>query len=213
MHVPDGFLSPRLTVPAYAVSAPLWVWAARRHFGPAAAESLPVLGSLTALAFVVQTIMIPVPGGTSTHLVGVMVLALLHGPLAAFVCESLVLVVQALFFGAGGITVLGVNALAMGLLGPLAGWLAWKALRPLSPRVALLAAGWLSTQVATGAVAGALVLQHRLDPTYFPTSPEVVVAGMLVPSLAVTGVVEGLYTLFAFALLSRARGTGTGGAP
>src|SRR5512142_2560711 len=138
MHVPDGFLSPELTVPAWIAAAPLWAWGARRHFGPAATESLPVIGSLTALSFVIQTIMIPVPGGTSTHLVGVTLLALLYHPLVAFVCESLVLLVQALFFGAGGITVLGVNALAMGLLGPLAGWLAWKALRGLSERWATL---------------------------------------------------------------------------
>ncbi len=102
MHVPDGFLSPQITVPAYAVSVPLWLHATRRHFGRAAAESLPVIGSLTALAFVIQTIMIPVPGGTSTHLVGVTLLALLYRPLVAFVCESLVLLIQALFFGAGG---------------------------------------------------------------------------------------------------------------
>ncbi|HEX9243974.1 MAG TPA: energy-coupling factor ABC transporter permease [Anaeromyxobacter sp.] len=205
MHVPDGFLAPQLTLPAYAVSAPLWAWAARRHFGPASVESLPVVGSLTALAFVVQTILIPVPGGTSIHLVGVTLLAILQGPLAAFVCESLVLLVQALFFGVGGITVLGVNALAMGLLGPLVGWLAWKAVRPLSERAALFLAGWASTQVASLAVAGVLALQHRLDPGYFPVPPAVTLAAMLVPSLAVAGVVEGLYTVLALSLLRRAR--------
>lgn len=204
MHVPDGFLSPQITVPAYAVSAPLWAWAARRHFGRQAAESLPVLGSLTALAFVIQTIMIPVPGGTSTHLTGVTLLALLYGPLAAFACESLVLLVQALFFGAGGVTVLGVNALAMGLLGPLAGWLAWRALRRLSEKVALFAAGWLAVQVSTLAVAGALALQHRLDPRIFPVAPAVTLVAMLVPSLTVAGVVEGLYTVFALSLVRKA---------
>ena len=205
MHVPDGFVSPQLTIPAWAVSAPLWAWAARRHFGPERSASLPVLGSLTALAFVVQTIMVPVPGGTSTHLVGVMVLALLHGPLAAFVCESLVLVIQALFFGAGGITVLGVNALAMGLLGPLAGWAVWKAIRRLSERAALFLGGWVSTQVASLAIVGVLALQHRLDPTYFPVSPAVTLAAMMVPSLAVAGVAEGLYTVAVLSLLRRAR--------
>jgi cobalt/nickel transport system permease protein len=204
MHVPDGFLSPQLALPAYAVAAPLWAWAARRHFGRAATESLPVIGSLTALAFVIQTIMIPVPGGTSTHLVGVMLLAVLYHPLVAFVCESLVLLVQALFFGAGGVTVLGVNALAMGLLGPLAGWLAWRAVRRVSERAALFLAGWVSMQVATLAVAGALGLQHRLDPGYFPVPLAVTAAGMLVPSLAVAGVVEGLYTVFALSLLRKA---------
>jgi cobalt/nickel transport system permease protein len=204
MHLPDGFLSPQITLPAYAVAAPLAAWGARRHFGREAAESLPVLGTLTALALVVQTIMIPVPGGTSTHLVGVTLLALLFGPLAAFVCEGLVLLLQALFFGAGGVTVLGVNALAMGLLGPLAGWLAWRALRRLSGRTALFLAGWLSTQVSSLAVVAVLALQHRLDPRVFPVAPAVTLAAMLVPSLAVTGVVEGLYTVFTWSLVRKA---------
>jgi cobalt/nickel transport system permease protein len=204
MHVPDGFLQPRITLPALAACAPLWAWAARRTFGRDAAESLPVVGSLTALAFVVQTLMIPVPGGTSTHLVGVALLALLFHPLAAFACESLVLLVQALFFGAGGVTVLGVNALAMGLLGPLAGWLAWRALRRVHERAALFAAGWIAMQVSTLAVAGALVLQHRLDPGYFATPPEVTLVAMLVPSLGVAGVAEGVFTIFAYTLVRKA---------
>ncbi len=204
MHVPDGFLSPQITVPAYAVSAPLWAWAARRHFGRSATESLPVVGSLTALAFVIQTIMIPVPGGTSTHLVGVTLLALLYHPLVAFVCESLVLLVQALFFGAGGITVLGVNALAMGLLGPLAGWLAWKALRRVSAKGAVFVAAYVSMQVATLAVAGALALQHALSARYFPVPAAVVVPAMMIPSLTVAGLAEGAYTVFALTLLRKA---------
>src|SRR6266511_788052 len=129
MHVPDGFLAPQITVPAYLAAAPLWAWAARRHFGSRAVDALPVMGSLTALAFVLQTLRVPVPGGTSIHLVGATLLALLYGPLAAFVCESVVLAVQALFFGTGGVTTLAVNALAMGLLGPGAGWLAFRAAR------------------------------------------------------------------------------------
>jgi cobalt/nickel transport system permease protein len=204
MHIPDGFVSPELSLPAYAVAAPLWAWAARRHFGRAAAESLPVIGSLTALAFVIQTIMIPVPGGTSTHLVGVMLLALLYHPLVAFVCESLVLLVQALFFGAGGITVLGLNALAMGLVGPLVGWLVWRLLRRLSEKVALFLAGWAAMQAATLLVVGALGLQHRVDASYFPMPLAVTFTAMMVPSLTVAGVVEGLYTVFALSLVRKA---------
>jgi len=204
MHLPDGFLSPQLSLPAWAVAAPLAAWGARRHFGREAAESLPVLGSLTAAAFVIQTIMIPVPGGTSVHLTGVTLLALLYGPLAAFVCEGLVLLVQALFFGAGGITVLPVNALGMGLLGPLAGWAAWRLLRRRSERVALFVAGWVSTQVAALAVAGVLALQHALDPRIFPVEPAVTLVAMMAPGLSVVGVVEGLYTAFALSLVRRA---------
>jgi cobalt/nickel transport system permease protein len=204
MHVPDGFLSPQITVPAYAVAAPLWAWGAKRHFGRAATEALPVIGSLTALSFAIQTIMIPVPGGTSTHLVGVTLLALLFHPLVAFVCESLTLLVQALFFGAGGITVLGVNALAMGLLGPLVGWVVHRALRRLSERWATFLAGYAAMQVSTLAVALTLGLQHDLSPRYFPMPLAVTVTGMMVPSLTIAGVVEGLYTVFALSLLRKA---------
>jgi cobalt/nickel transport system permease protein len=208
MHVPDGFLSPHITLPAYAAAAPLWAWAVRRHFGRAATESLPVVGSLAALAFAIQTIMIPVPGGTSTHLVGVTLIALLHHPLVAFVCESLVLLVQALFFGAGGITVLGVNALAMGLLGPLAGWCAHRLLRRASEKGALFLAGYAATQVSTLAVALVLGLQHRLADRHFPVPPAVTFTAMMAPSLTLAGALEGLYTVFALSLLRKANPRG-----
>ena len=206
MHVPDGFLAPAITVPAYLVAAPLWVWAARKHFGPSEALALPAVGALSAVAFVLQTIMIPVPGGTSTHLVGASLLALVRGPGVAFVCESLVLLVQALFFGAGGITVLGVNALAMGLLGPLSAWLVRKLLGGRAPRLAVFLAGYLGLQVSALAVAGALGLQHLLDPGHLPTPPSVALVAMLAPSLIVTGAIEGLYTLLALRMLERVRG-------
>lgn len=205
MHVPDGFLSPEITVPAYAIAAPLWAAAARRHFGRRAAEALPVLGSLTAVAFVLQTIRIPVPGGTSTHLVGAALLALVQGPLAAFVCESLVLLVQALFFGAGGVTTLGVNALAMGLAGPGAAWLVFRAARRMGEGKAAFLAAWVGTQAAALAVALVLGLQHALSQAQFPVPFPVVLAATMIPSLAVTGVVEGAYTLAALALLGKAR--------
>jgi cobalt/nickel transport system permease protein len=205
MHIPDGFLSPALTLPAYAVAAPLWVWAVKRHFGPNQVNALPVLGTLTALAFALQTIVIPVPGGTSTHVVGAALIALLRGPLVAFVCESLVLALQALFFGTGGITVLGVNALCMGLLGPLSAWLAYQALFRLVPKVAPFLAGYLSLQVASLTVALVLGLQNWLSPAQFPSPFPVVLAGMMLPSLLVAGIIEGLYTTFAMRLMARVR--------
>jgi cobalt/nickel transport system permease protein len=203
MHLPDGFLSPQITLPAFAVAAPLWAVGARRHLGSDAAEALPVLGCLTALAFVLQTIQIPTPGGTSVHVVGVALLALTHGPLAAFVCESLVLLVQALFFGAGGVTVLAVNALAMGLVGPAAGWLAHRALARLSGRAAAFAAGYVALQCSALAVAAVLGLQHALSPEHFPVPFTVTLAAMMIPSLTVGGLAEGAYTLFAFGLVRR----------
>jgi len=205
MHVPDGFLSPQITVPAWGVAAPLWAWAARRHLGRAPLEALPVMGSLTALAFVVQTLAFPVPGGTSAHVSGVTLLAILYHPLLAFACESLVLLVQALVLGAGGVTVLAVNALALGLAGPAAGWLAFLALRRRHERAAAFAAAWVATQVSSLAVAGVLGFQHALSERYFPVPFPVTLAATLVPSLLVTGPLEGAYTLFTLSLLRKAR--------
>jgi cobalt/nickel transport system permease protein len=204
VHVPDGFLSPVITIPAYAAAAPLWAWGAKRHFGPDRLEALPVIGSLTALAFVIQTIMIPIPGGTSTHMLGVPLLALMFHPMVAFVCESLVLLLQALLFGAGGVTVLGVNALAMGLLGPLTAWLVFRGLRRWSVRVAAFLAAWVGMQVASLAAAAVLGLQHWLDPAYFPAPFPVVLAATVLPALTVAGVAEGAYTLVALRLLEKA---------
>jgi len=205
MHIPDGFLSPTVTVPAWGAAAPLWYWAVRRNFGASATESLPVVGALTAIAFVVQSIMIPVPGGTSAHLTGVAILAFLYNPGVAFVCESLVLLLQALFFGAGGFTVLGVNALAMGLVGPGVAWLVFRALRPLWPRVAAFAGAYAGIQVATLSVALVLGLQNRLASDYMPVPFAVMLPAMMVPSLTVVGIVEGLYTVATLSLLRRAR--------
>jgi cobalt/nickel transport system permease protein len=205
MHVPDGFLSPAVTLPAWGAAAPLWYWAVRRNFGASSTESLPVVGALTALAFVVQSILIPVPGGTSAHLTGVAVLAFLYNPGVAFVCESLVLLLQALFFGAGGITVLGVNALAMGLLGPGAAWIVFRGLRRLLPRAAAFIGAYVGIQVATLAVSLVLGLQNRLASNYMPVPLPVVLTAMMVPSLTVVGVVEGLYTVATLSLLRRAK--------
>lgn len=205
MHIPDGFLSPQITVPSYAVAAPLWAWAVKRHFGPNQVEALPVVGSLTALAFVIQTIMIPVPGGTSTHLLGITLLAVLYHPLVAFICESLVLLIHALFLGAGGITVLGVNALAMGLLGPAAAWLIYKAFRRLNERLAAFAAAYIAMQVSSLAVALVLGLQYYFSPRYFPTPFPVTLAAMMLPSLTVAGVADAAYTTVALTLLQKAK--------
>jgi cobalt/nickel transport system permease protein len=69
--------------------------------------------------------------------------------------------------------------------------------------VALFLAGWVSMQVATLVIVGALGLQHRLDPTYFPMPLAVTLTAMMVPSLTVAGVVEGLYTVFALSLIRK----------
>src|SRR5690606_35566856 len=112
-----------------------------------------------------------------------------------------VLLLQSLLFGAGGITALPVNALAMGLLGALAAQLAYRALRGVSETVAVAAAGWLSVMVSATAVALVLGLQpliaHRADgtPLFFPFGFSIDLPAVLIPH-ALIGIGEALLTLF-----------------
>lgn len=117
MHIPDGFLSPQTYLPAYAVAGVAWAWAGRGLRRQLDESTVPRLAMLTALAYGLGLVMLPLPGGTSGHALGVSILALIFGIRLAFIAYSGVLVLQALMFGAGGITALGVNALAIGLVG------------------------------------------------------------------------------------------------
>src|SRR6218665_971829 len=106
MHIPDGFLSPQTYLPAYALAAGAWWWAARGVATRLDEHTVPQLAALTALSYGLGLVMLPIPGGTSGHLVGVAMLALLFGTRLAFLAYSLVLLLQSLLFGAGGITAL-----------------------------------------------------------------------------------------------------------
>lgn len=203
MHIPDGSISPHLSVPAWGVALPLWAWSFKRLVGPDAAAGLPVAGALTAFAFVIQTIMIPIPGGTSAHIAGATLIAIVFGPLTAFACESLVLLLQAFVLGIGGVTVLPINALALGLLGPLTGWAIFHALRRVSRPAALVLAGWAGTAVGAIFVGGVLGLQHEISPSHFPIPLTVVLPAVALPNLAFVGVLEGVYTLLAHAMLAK----------
>ena len=105
---------------------------------------LPRLAVLTGAAFALMTVAVPLPGGTTAHAGGVALLALTFGVGTAFVCVSLVLLLQAALFGDGGLTTLPVNALAMGLLGAATARGAYAMLRRWSGRVAAFVAGLLT---------------------------------------------------------------------
>lgn len=187
MHIPDGLISPQTYLPALALAVPLWVVAARRLRARMGDELLPRLAVFTALAFLLSTLMLPLPGGTSCHLLGVSLLALLFGPWIAFLAYTLVLVLQALVVGAGGITALPVNALTLGLV---AAWVTWgtcKLLRGLGDTVAVAVGTWLGVMTAAFLLALVLGLQpliaHGPDgtPLFFPFGPAVTLPALLVP--------------------------------
>ena len=208
MHVPDGFLSPQTYVPAYALAAGAWAYAARTLRRRLDETLLPRLAVLCALGFVLMSVMLPLPGGTSVHASGIGILAVVFGPWITFAAVSLVLLLQALVFGAGGITVLPVNALAMGLGGSLAACLGYRLLKPLDERAGLFAAGWLATAAPAVLIAIVLGIQPAIahtaegQPLFFPFGLSVTLPAVVVPH-ALLGIAEGLLTILVVSFLRR----------
>lgn len=203
MHIPDGFLSPQTYLPAYAAAAGAWTWAARGLRARLDETAVPRLAMLTALAYGLGLVMVPIPGGTSGHVLGVAILALLFGVRAAFAAYSLVLLLQSLLFGAGGITALALNALAMGLAGGTAAVAVRRLLRRLGDTLSVAAAAWVSVVVPAFIVALVLGIQpaiaHRADgtPLFFPFGLELTLPAVLIPH-GLIGIGEAVLTVFVF---------------
>jgi cobalt/nickel transport system permease protein len=208
MHIPDGFIAPQMYLPAYGVATGLWAYGLRRLRRALREEAIPQLAVLTAFCFVVMMVMLPLPGGTSAHATGVALLALLFGVWTAFISVSVVLLLQALLFGAGGVTALPVNALAMGMIGAAVAWYAYRSLRRVHEGFALVAAGWLSINASALVMALALGLQpviaHAEDgqPLFFPFGLSVTLPAVMIPH-AVIGVGEGALTLLMWRFVRR----------
>jgi cobalt/nickel transport system permease protein len=129
MHVPDGFLDAPTSLATAAVAAggvALALGRARRELDD---RTAPLAGLVAVFVFAAQMLNFPVGAGTSGHLLGGTLAAVLVGPWTATLCLTVVLTVQALLFADGGITALGTNITLMGLVGVWAGWLIFVGLR------------------------------------------------------------------------------------
>jgi len=125
MHIPDGLLDPVTIIVLWIITVLVMVlgyFRMGKMFEREESEKLvPYIGVLAAVIFAFQFVNYPVPGGTSGHLVGGTLVAVILGPWASVIILFLVLVVQSLF-GDGGITALGANAFNMGIIGGIIGF-------------------------------------------------------------------------------------------
>lgn len=169
MHIPDGFLSPELAAATAAVSVGVVGWSVRRAGDELDERRVPLLGVTAAFVFATQMVNFPIAGGTSGHLLGAALAAVLLGPWLACVALTVVIATQALLFADGGISALGANVLNMGILGALlAGWLMAGARRVL-PRsrtafLAVVAGGaWLAVMAGAAATSVELALSGTVS--------------------------------------------------
>lgn len=123
MHIPDGFLTPPVWGTLDAISAASVTWVARRAQRDTQDQRIPLLGVMGAFVFAAQMINFPVGPGTSGHLLGGTLLAVVLGPAAAALVMTAILFLQALIFQDGGVLALGANVFNMALMGVAAGYL------------------------------------------------------------------------------------------
>ena len=134
MHVPDGFFDVTTSIATGAVAVggiALALRGARRELDD---RTAPLAGLTAVFVFAGQMVNFPVGAGTSGHLVGGALAALLVGPWTATLCISVVLIVQALLFADGGLTALGTNITLLALVAVWAAWWSFRALSALIPR-------------------------------------------------------------------------------
>ena len=198
MHIPDGFLSPAIWVTMDAAAAPAVAWCARRSRAQIDETRVPLLGVMGAFIFAAQMVNFPVAPGTSGHIVGAALLAVLFGPCTAALVMAAVLLVQALLFQDGGVTALGANFWNLGMTGAFFGYLPyWLSLRA-GGRLrtpALFLGGWLAVMAGAAAVAAELSFSGVASPRLLFVS--------LLGVHALTGLAEGAITVAAVRMIEK----------
>lgn len=214
MHIPDGYLSPKTWVLFYAGMLPLWYIASRRVERAMRFKDLPLLSLGAAFTFVIMMFNIPVPGGSSGHMVGSTVVSIALGPWAACMALSLALALQALFFGDGGLTALGANAFNMAFVMSFAGYYVYRFLTlgdagGARRFIASATAGYISVNAAALAVAIELGIQPLIahdaagSPLYAPYPVSVTVPAMMATHLLFFGPVEAIGTSLAVSYIRK----------
>ena len=180
MHVPDGFLDAPTSVATGVIAAAgvaVALRGARRELDD---RTAPMAGLVAAFVFAAQMLNFPVGAGTSGHLLGGALAAVLVGPYTGALCLAVVLLVQALLFADGGITALGTNVTLFSVVAVGAGWLVFRGLQRLLPTrlpmvpVAAGVAAFVSVPVTALAFVGLFALGGQA-----PVALEAVTTAML----------------------------------
>ncbi len=161
MHIPDGFLDTKTLVAASAFSLAGIGNAIHRLRGALMPRHVPLVALAASFIFVAQMLNFPIGGGTSGHLLGATLAAVLLGPHVAIIVMTLILLVQSFLFADGGVLALGANAFNMALVGSVTGYGLYRGIRSIVPGNTGLLAGaafgaWGSTVAAAVCCAGEL---------------------------------------------------------
>jgi cobalt/nickel transport system permease protein len=215
MHIPDGYLSPSTCAALYAASAPFWYVALQRVKRLLNTRLVPLLSVFAAFSFVIMMFNLPLPGGTTGHAVGMGIAAIVLGPWGSVLAISVALLIQALFFGDGGITAFGANCFNMAIVGSLVAYWIYRAIAgraaiTASRRVVAAAiAGYAAINVAALLTAIEFGIQPALfkdatgAPLYAPYPLGIAIPAMMIGHLTIAGMAELIITGGVVAYLQR----------
>ena len=210
VHIPDGYLSPIISIGLGAATVPGWAAATRRVQKVLSDRTIPLLAVFSAMSFTVMMFNIPVPGGTTAHGVGGTLIAIVLGPWAAAIAVSVALIIQALFFGDGGVLAIFANCLNMAFILPFVGYGVYRLLAGRSSMLSerrVWAAG-IGAYVGITASALAVGVQLGIEPILFtqnghalysPYGLDAAIPAMLIAHLFGASIVEALITALGLA--------------
>ncbi|MEU9675516.1 energy-coupling factor ABC transporter permease [Streptomyces parvus] len=167
MHVPDGFIDAPVSVAAGVFAAGAVAEGLRGARRELDERTAPLAGLVAAFIFAVQMLNFPVAAGTSGHLMGGALAAILVGPYTAVLCLSVVLLLQGIFFADGGLTALGVNITVMGVVTVVVAYAVFRLLTGLLPRTrrSATASAFVAALVSVPASAAAFTLLYWIGGT------------------------------------------------
>jgi cobalt/nickel transport system permease protein len=215
MHIPDGYLSPITSAIMFLLVLPFWVSGIRKLRQGMNARSAPLIALLAAFSFVIMMFNIPLPGGTTAHVAGAALAAVILGPEAAAIAVSTALIIQALFFGDGGILALGANCFNMAVVVPQFSYAMYRIFAKRTPinsskRLVGAAIGsWTGVTMAAFFAGVEFGIQPLLfksadgSPLYAPYPLSVSIPAMVIPHALVASAAEAFLTVLVLAYLQR----------
>jgi cobalt/nickel transport system permease protein len=149
---------------------------------------------LAAGIFVAQMLNFPVGGGTSGHLIGATLTAILIGPYASMIVITTILIIQCFLFGDGGITALGLNIVNMAIIGSIVGWYIYRIVPERYNKIGMFIAAWLAVVFSACACAIELALSYELTNGTYGITPYISLPCMIGYHIVI-GIGEAIITL------------------
>ncbi|QOV37805.1 energy-coupling factor ABC transporter permease [Streptomyces ferrugineus] len=167
MHVPDGFIDAPTSVATGVVAAAAVAVSLRGARRELDERTAPLAGLVAAFIFAVQMLNFPVAAGTSGHLLGGALAAILVGPYTGVLCVSVVLLMQGILFADGGLTALGVNITNMAIVTTIVAYAAFRGLVKILPRGrrSITVAAFVAALLSVPASALAFTLMYAVGGT------------------------------------------------